>query len=97
MSAVLKSCAGTKGDVLREARKTIQLLKELAPPGGDELGQPISRATAFLIIRRRHHEAQAAAAADGGRRTGVSCGAVLRASLCFLRDQMGLEIDMDKL
>eukprot|EP00965_Chrysotila_dentata_P011821 387725-Pleurochrysis_carterae.AAC.1 len=51
MSAVLTSCAGPKGDVLREARKTIQLLKELALPGGDELGQPISRAMAFSIIR----------------------------------------------
>eukprot|EP00965_Chrysotila_dentata_P130934 4328609-Pleurochrysis_carterae.AAC.1 len=95
MAAVLTSCAGPKGDVLREARKTIQLLRELAPAGGDELGQPISRATTFSIIRRRHHEAQAAAAANGGRRTGVSCGAALRASLAFLRDRMGLSIDMD--
>eukprot|EP00965_Chrysotila_dentata_P014467 479565-Pleurochrysis_carterae.AAC.1 len=43
------------------------------------------------------YEAQEEATANGGRRTGVSCGASLRASLVFLRDRMGLDIDMDKL
>eukprot|EP00965_Chrysotila_dentata_P155766 5147446-Pleurochrysis_carterae.AAC.3 len=86
MSAVLASYAGPEANWHR-------------PPVvmTDELAQPISRARVFETIRRRHQEAQAAAAENGGRRTGLLCGASLRASLVFLRDRMCLDIDMDKL
>eukprot|EP00965_Chrysotila_dentata_P229056 6196956-Pleurochrysis_carterae.AAC.1 len=96
LRAVLCICAGPKENTLREARKTIQLLQEPAPGEGDKLGQPISRASAFSIIRRRHREAQAAAA-TGGCCIGASCGASLTVSLVFLRDRLGLNINLDRL